>query len=102
MPEGEKRPADVVAAAAMVAKITTGEIEDDGKNKAALVLGRKSGKPSASGRRARAASAGSISRLSLAAWTTSAVTTSKQQDIQGSGPRILTNKRKIAFRSLTY
>ena len=40
MPEGEKRPADVVGAAAMVAKITTGEIEDDGKNKAALVLGR--------------------------------------------------------------
>ena len=38
-PKGEKRPADPVGAAVMVAKIATGEIEDDvpddGKNKAA-------------------------------------------------------------------
>jgi len=45
-PKGEKRPADVVGAAVMVAKIATGEIEetmDDGKNKAAVKLGRKGG-----------------------------------------------------------
>lgn len=47
-PKGEKRPADVVGAAVMVAKIATGEIEDevtdDGKNKAAQALGRLGGK----------------------------------------------------------
>ena len=47
-PKGEKRPADVVGAAIAVAKIATGEIEkdvdDDGKNKAAVELGRKGGK----------------------------------------------------------
>ncbi len=44
-PKGEKRPADAVGAAVMVAKIATGEVEepDDGKNKAAVVLGRKGG-----------------------------------------------------------
>ena len=47
-PKGEKRPADVVGAAVMVAKIATGEVEDvapdDGKNKAAQALGRLGGK----------------------------------------------------------
>ncbi len=47
-PKGEKRPADAVGAAVMVAKIATGEIEDeltdDGKNKAAVELGQKGGK----------------------------------------------------------
>ena len=47
-PKGEKRPADVVGAAVMVAKIATGEIDDevtdDGKNKAAQALGRLGGK----------------------------------------------------------
>jgi len=48
-PKGEKRPADVIGAAVMVAKIATGEIEDsppadDGKNKAAQELGRLGGK----------------------------------------------------------
>ncbi len=47
-PKGEKRPADVVGAAVTVAKIATGEIaenvDDDGKNKAAVELGRKGGK----------------------------------------------------------
>ncbi len=47
-PKGEKRPADVIGAAVTVAKIATGEIEedidDDGKNKAAVELGRKGGK----------------------------------------------------------
>ncbi len=47
-PKGEKRPADVIGGAVMVAKIATGEIEDemtdDGKNKAAQALGRMGGK----------------------------------------------------------
>ena len=47
-PKGEKRPADVIGAAVKVAKIATGEIEedtdDDGKNAAAVELGRKGGK----------------------------------------------------------
>ncbi len=47
-PKGEKRPADVVGAAVKVMKIATGEIEEDvdgdGKNKAAVELGRKGGK----------------------------------------------------------
>lgn len=47
-PKGEKRPADVVGAAVMVAKIATGEIEEeteeDGKDRAAVALGRKGGK----------------------------------------------------------
>lgn len=48
-PRGEKRPGDVVGAAVKVAKIATGEIEedtgkDDGKDKAAQELGRKGGK----------------------------------------------------------
>ncbi len=47
-PKGEKRPADAVGAAVTVARIATGEIEedidDDGKDKAAVELGRKGGK----------------------------------------------------------
>ncbi len=47
-PKGEKRPADVIGAAVTVAKIATGETEeqldDDGKNKAAVELGRKGGR----------------------------------------------------------
>ena len=46
-PKGEKRPADAVGAAVMVAKIATGEIEEDtddgGKDRAAVELGRKGG-----------------------------------------------------------
>ncbi len=41
-PKGEKRPTDVIGAAVKVMKIATGEIEedvdDDGKNKAAVAL----------------------------------------------------------------
>jgi hypothetical protein len=52
-PKGEKRPADVIGAAVMVAKIATGEIEDkpedDGKDPAAKVLGAKGGKARAEG-----------------------------------------------------
>jgi hypothetical protein len=47
-PQGQKRPADTVAAAIKTAKILTGEIKedtgaDDGKDKAAQALGRKGG-----------------------------------------------------------
>ncbi len=46
-PKGEKRPADAVGAAVMVAKLATGEmaedVDDDGKNQAAVELGRKGG-----------------------------------------------------------
>jgi hypothetical protein len=47
-PKGQKRPADVNVRAVMIAKIATGEIEDvtteDGKNPAAVALGRMGGK----------------------------------------------------------
>ncbi len=47
-PKGEKRPGDVIGAAIMVGKIATGEIKDltteDGKNAAAVALGRMGGK----------------------------------------------------------
>lgn len=47
-PKGHKRPADVISNAVHVMKIATGDIEesehsDDGKNKAAVELGRKGG-----------------------------------------------------------
>ena len=46
-PKGEKRPGNVVGAAVTVAKIATGEANeqtDDGKNPAAVALGRLGGK----------------------------------------------------------
>lgn len=48
-PKGEKRPADVVSNAVKIARIATGEEEDDtlthdGKDAAAVSLGRKGGK----------------------------------------------------------
>ena len=56
-PKGEKRPADVNARAVMIGKIATGEIEDvttdDGKNAAAVALGRIGGKARAAGMSAR-------------------------------------------------
>ncbi|MEQ8328673.1 MAG: RNA-binding protein [Parvibaculum sp.] len=47
-PKGQKRPADVIGNAIMVAKIATGEVEDlpdakPGKNAAAAELGRLGG-----------------------------------------------------------
>ena len=46
-PKGEKRKADVIGNAILVAKIATGEakdgVEDDGKDKAAQALGKKGG-----------------------------------------------------------
>ena len=47
-PKGEKRPADVIGNAVKVMRIATGEEEeektDDGKDKAAVSLGRRGGK----------------------------------------------------------
>lgn len=52
-PKGEKRPADTNAAAVMVGRIATREIEDmaesEGKNAAAVALGRMGGKARAAG-----------------------------------------------------
>ena len=46
-PQGQKRPADTISNAVRVAKILTGEIEEDmgdsGKDKAAQALGKKGG-----------------------------------------------------------
>jgi hypothetical protein len=52
-PKGHKRPADVVSNAVHVMKVATGEIDEsdtteDGKNKAAVELGRKGGTARAS------------------------------------------------------
>lgn len=56
-PKGEKRPGDVIGAAVMVGKIATGEIDDltteDGKNAAAVALGRMGGKKRAEGMSAK-------------------------------------------------
>lgn len=56
-PKGEKRPADVIGAAVMIGKIATGEIDDlttdDGKNAAAVALGRMGGKARAEGMSAK-------------------------------------------------
>jgi hypothetical protein len=56
-PKGEKRPADAIGNAIMIAKIATGEIEDttteDGKNAAAVALGRIGGKARAAGMTAK-------------------------------------------------
>jgi hypothetical protein len=45
-PRGEKRPADAIGRAIMVAKIATGEVEDEREEltSAAAQLGRKGGK----------------------------------------------------------
>lgn len=51
-PKGEKRKADVVGNAVLIAQIATGEVddtpEDDGKDPAAKALGAKGGKARAS------------------------------------------------------
>ena len=56
-PKSEKRPADVIGAAVMIGKIATGEIDDlttdDGKNAAAVALGRMGGKARAEGMSAK-------------------------------------------------
>jgi hypothetical protein len=56
-PKGEKRPADVIGNAVKVMRIATGEEEDvlteDGKNAAAVALGRMGGKARAAGMSAK-------------------------------------------------
>jgi hypothetical protein len=56
-PKGEKRPADAVGNAVMISRIATGEIGDlttqDGKNAAAVALGRMGGKARAEGMTAK-------------------------------------------------
>ena len=53
-PKGEKRPADAIGNAIMIAKIATGDITtDDGKNAAAVALGRMGGKARAEGMTAK-------------------------------------------------
>ena len=69
-PKGEKRHADVNRNAAMIAKIATGEIAnvttEDGKNAAAVALGRLGGRARAAGmskkRRAEIARKGAAAR----------------------------------------
>jgi hypothetical protein len=57
-PKGERRPGDVIGAAVMVGRIATGEIDQtetlpDGKNAAAVALGRMGGKARAEGMTAK-------------------------------------------------
>jgi hypothetical protein len=56
-PKGEKRPADANQRAVMVGRIATGDIADvtadDGKNAAAVALGRMGGKARAEGMSAK-------------------------------------------------
>jgi hypothetical protein len=56
-PKGEKRPADAIGNAVMIGRIATGEIDDlttdDGKNAAAVALGRMGGKARAAGMTAK-------------------------------------------------
>jgi hypothetical protein len=56
-PKGEKRPADVIGNAVHVMRIATGEIEEtiteDGKNAAAVALGRMGGNARAKGMSAK-------------------------------------------------
>jgi hypothetical protein len=56
-PKGEKRRADAIGNAVMIARIAAGKIEDikteDGKNAAAVALGRLGGKARAEGMTAK-------------------------------------------------
>jgi hypothetical protein len=52
-PKGQRRPADVIGAAVHVMRIATGEIEDKGKDPAAVALGARGGKARASKMNAR-------------------------------------------------
>ena len=69
-PKGEKRPADVIGNAVKVMRIATGEEPEDygrppeseGKDPAAVALGRKGGMARAEGMRAVPRAAGRISR----------------------------------------
>jgi hypothetical protein len=56
-PKGERRSADAIGNAIMIGRIATGEIDDlttdDGKNAAAVALGRMGGKARAAGMTAK-------------------------------------------------
>jgi hypothetical protein len=57
-PKGEKRPADAIGNAIMIGRIATGDIDEtatteDGKNAAAVALGRMGGKARAAGMTAK-------------------------------------------------
>jgi len=57
-PKGERCPADVIGVAIMIGRIATGESDeavttDDGKNAAAVALGRMGGKARAAGMTAK-------------------------------------------------
>jgi hypothetical protein len=73
-PRGEKRPADVIGAAVMVAKIATGEVEDTRveKNPHAVALGRAGGQKGGKAR-AKALSKSKrrkiAKRAAIARWT---------------------------------
>jgi hypothetical protein len=47
-PKGEKRPADVIGAAIMVARIATGEAQENAVNADSAAVGRKGGEARAS------------------------------------------------------
>ena len=71
-PKGQKRPADVNARAVMIVKIATGEIEDvttnDGKNAAAVALGRMGGKARAESMSSKRRRKEVASRAAKARW----------------------------------
>jgi hypothetical protein len=66
-PKGEKRPADVIGNAVLIARIATGEVEDaipeSNKDAAAVSLGRRGG---LKGGKARAASLSPKKRTAIA------------------------------------
>ena len=71
-PKGQKRPADVISNAVHVMRIATGEIDDavteDGRNAAAVALGRKGGmaraKATSKAQRVKIAKKGAAARWS--------------------------------------
>jgi len=76
-PKGHKRPADVVSNAVHVMKVATGEIDElteDGKNAAAVALGRKGGL-------ARARSVKKSERVKIAKKAASARWTAKKRSL---------------------
>jgi hypothetical protein len=82
-PKGEKRPADVIGAAVKVMRIATGEEEDektdDGKDNAAVSLGRRGGK-------ARAAALSAKRRAEIArAAESSAASTQRPARVMPTG-----------------